>query len=175
MALKPQDVVLIIWVLIRGWPKTYADLARQLKVSPSEAHGSAKRTVVSGLMNPFPVMNVNRAAAEEFLIHGLKYVFPAVRGSLTRGIPTSYAAPPLNAEIAAGGDDLPIWPDPDGEVRGYELKPLYASVPLIARADPELYEWFALLDALRSGRARERKLAEEIIRKRIHARPNSQP
>jgi hypothetical protein len=32
---------------------------------------------------------------EEFLIHGLKYVFWAEQGEMTRGMPTAYAAPPL--------------------------------------------------------------------------------
>jgi len=31
----------------------------------------------------------------EFLIHGIKYVFVAERGELTRGKPTRYAAPPM--------------------------------------------------------------------------------
>lgn len=175
MNLKPQDVMLVMWVLVRGWPRTYADLANKLNISPSEAHASAQRAVTAGLLNPFPIMNVNRTSAEEFLIHGLKYVFPAVRGPLTRGLPTSHAAAPLNRDIVAGSEDPPVWPDPEGEVRGYELRPLYSSVPKISKSDPEMYEWFALLDAIRSGRARERKMAEDIIRKRINARSGSQP
>ena len=38
------------------------------------------------------------------------------------------------------------------------LEPLYKSVPRAARADAQLYEWLALVDAVRAGRAREREL-----------------
>ena len=174
MALKSQDVVLVTLVLVRGWPRTYANLARDLKVSISEAHASTQRAIAAGLLNIVPIMAANRSALEEFIIHGLKYVFPAVHGPQTRGMPTSYATSPLDREIVCRGDDIPVWPDSEGEFRGYELTPLCPSVPAMAREDAELYEWFALCDAIRSGRARERKLAEDELRKRIHAKPSSE-
>ena len=31
------------------------------------------------------------------------------------------------------------WPDPAGQVRGYELPPLYSSVPHASKVDPKLY------------------------------------
>jgi len=36
-------------------------------------------------------------------------------------------------------------------------------VPRAARADPALYECLALFDALRSGAARERQIATELL------------
>jgi hypothetical protein len=101
---------------------------------------------------------------EEFLVHGVKYAYPAVRGPITRGIPTGYAAPPLNEEIIAGSDPPPVWPFAEGQVRGYTLKPLYESVPKAAMKDQKLYEVLALIDAMRDGQARERNLAAEKIR-----------
>ena len=169
MMLKPQDVALVLSVLVAGWPRTYADMAMRLGLSASEAHAATKRAVAAGLLHSQPSISVNRTALREFLIHGLKYVFPAERGPRVRGMPTSYAAPPLNSSISPGDEDVPVWPDPDGEMRGYELKPLYPSVPTIARRDPALYEWFALVDAIRSGRAREREQAAAIIQDRLHA------
>ena len=62
-----------------------------------------------------------------------------------------------------------MWPDPEGEVRGDELKPLYRSVPKAARKDPKLYELLVLVDAIRAGGARERRLAEEELTKRLRA------
>ncbi len=59
------------------------------------------------------------------------------------------------------------WPDPDGDVRGEELRPLYRSIPYAARRDPALYELLALVDALRGGRARERMLAADELRSRL--------
>jgi hypothetical protein len=52
-----------------------------------------------------------------------------------------------------------VWPFPEGEHRGVTLEPLYKSAPAALR-DPFLYELLALIDALREGRVRERKLAE---------------
>jgi hypothetical protein len=52
----------------------------------------------------------NLSALEEFLLHGVKYAFPAEHGQVTRGLPTSFAAPPLKDEIASGDDLPPVWP-----------------------------------------------------------------
>ena len=53
------------------------------------------------------------------------------------------------------------------KVRGIEIKPLYKTVPEAAKQDPQLYARLALVDALRDGRARERKLAEEELIKTL--------
>lgn len=87
-------------------------------------------------------------------------------GGLTRGLPTAHAAPPLRDQFAASDEPPPVWADPEGTVRGQELEPLYRSVPKAARADKELYELLALVDAVRSGRARERELAVKELRTR---------
>jgi len=87
---------------------------------------------------------------------------------VARGIPTSYAAPPLNVSISPGEGELPpVWPHPEGKARGQGLRPIYKSVPAAALRDAELYEWMALLDAIRSGRARERQLAVDLVRRRL--------
>ena len=101
-------------------------------------------------------------------MHGVKYAFPARRGEVTRGMLTSYAAPPLSADIAGGSDLPPVWPSPEGKHRGVSLEPLYKTVPIAARRDPFLYEMLALLDALRDGRAREKRLAERHLIARLH-------
>lgn len=65
-------------------------------------------------------------------------------------------------------DELPpVWPHPDGPVRGLALAPLYPSLPLAAAGDAELYALLALFDALRIGRAREREIAGRLLRERI--------
>lgn len=60
-----------------------------------------------------------------------------------------------------------VWPHPEGEVRGESLEPLYPSAVDAARLDQGLYECLALVDALRVGRARERKLAIDLLAKRL--------
>jgi hypothetical protein len=159
--MKPQDVVVL---LALGLPDrrglTYAGLAAAVAMSPSEVHAAVRRNAAAGLLDPVsrrplagPVM--------EFLVHGLRYVFPAVRGEPTRGLPTGYAAPVMAAAFADSGEPPPVWPYAgDGAVRGITFEPLCANVPAAAVKDPRLYGLLALTDALRGGRARERRYAE---------------
>ena len=151
-----------------GERPSYSVMAAELFMSQSEVHSAVKRLEQSSLihgaeMNEMP----NLTAVEEFLIHGVKYSFPAERGSLTRGVPTSYAAEPLCQLIQAGAEPVPVWADPAGQTRGIEIMPLYKTVPEAARKDPKLYERLALVDAIRDGRARERKLAEQELIKSL--------
>lgn len=168
MALKPQDVLVVLKLLASGWPGSFAALAQDIGLSVSETHAAMGRAQLAGLVHATADKRPNRSAIAEFLVHGVRYVFPASPGTSTRGIPTSHAAAPLNAEFPAATEgDIPVWPDPEGEHRGYELKPLCRSVPMAARRDARLYEWLALVDALRGGRARERALAIRLVRERL--------
>ncbi|HQX55947.1 MAG TPA: hypothetical protein PLP07_08475 [Pyrinomonadaceae bacterium] len=172
MNLKPQDIVILLKLC--GYEESrpaYSIIAADLGMSPSEVNGALKRLQAAGLihgpeMGQTPIL----AATEEFLIHGVKYAFPAKRGHFTRGMPTSYAAEPLNSLIAAGDDPIPVWPDPTGKKRGISLAPLYRSVPEAAKRDPLLYQRLAILDAIRSGGARQRKLAEKELVKNLRKR-----
>ena len=139
-------------------------------MSPSKVHAAVGRAVASGLLHGPELGNrPNLTALEEFLFHGLKYAFPAERGGPTRGVPTSYAAEPLRSLISAGDQPPPVWPYADGPVRGTAFEPMYKAMPKAAIRDPGLYELLALVDALRDGRARERKLAQQMISDRLRA------
>ena len=167
MSLKPQDVVVALKILASGWPGSFAALGQEVGLSVSEAHAALRRAQLSGLIEqtdyrPHPV------SIAEFLIHGLRYVFPVQLGPSSRGMPTSYAASPLKQKFSLSDEEvIPVWPDPEGQVRGYEFAPLCRSVPQAARQDPKLYEWLVLADALRGGRARERELATQIVCQRL--------
>jgi len=168
-SLKPQDVLVLAKLVTRpGRRPTMAQLAAELGLSASQVHASLKRLQTSRLVaSPTEGGRPLVHAVEEFLIYGLKYVFPAQRGEITRGIPTAHAAPPLNQHFALGADLPPVWPDPEGEVRGTSLEPLHKMVPVAVRKDPALYELLALIEALRDGRARERQLAERELTTRL--------
>lgn len=167
MILKPQDIVILLKLVIKGDEKwSYSSLSDELFISASEIHAGIQRAVAARLMDIQRRKPIKKSL-EEFLIRGLKYVYPPQRGSLTRGIPTSYAAPPLKDFIINSNDPPPVWPDPDGEIRGYELSPLYKSVPKAASKDKRLYELLTLVDAIRDGSARERELAIQEIKKRV--------
>ena len=156
MNLKPQDIVALLKIC--GYPTgerpPYLMIGQQLSISPSEVHASVKRLENSGLVHEKEMgSKPNFTAIEEFLIHGVKYAYPAERGNLTRGMPTSYAAEPLCQMIQAGREPVPVWADPLGSVRGIALVPLYKTVPAAAKLDALLYSRLALLDAVRDGRA----------------------
>ena len=164
--LRPQDAVVLLKLAIAGGAWTYPSLADSLGMSSSEVHGAVARAKRAGLYNE-QQRGPNRKALIEFLVHGIRYVFPAERGSMTRGLPTAHAAPPLSSKIMADGSPPPVWPDAEGKVRGEGLRPLYRSVPAAARRDPALYELLALVDAIRGGRARERSLAVAELESRL--------
>jgi hypothetical protein len=168
-ALRPQDVVVLAKLLAYGGLRpSMAEVGVDLSISASEVHAALKRLEQARLLATDPTgSRPLLQAVEEFLVHGVKYAFPAKRGEVTRGVPTSYAAAPLKSKLAS--DDLPpVWPHPEGVARGVALEPLYRSAPAAALRDPALYELLALIDAIREGRARERKLAEDELRARIH-------
>ena len=169
VTLKPQDIAVVLKLCAYGSKRPpYFRMAFDLSMSPSEVHAAVKRAQNSRLLHPAELDQwPNISALLEFLIHGLKYAFPAERGEPTRGVPTSYAAEPLRAMIASGHELPPVWPFEKGSVRGIAFEPLYKNAPVAALRDPVFYEYLALTDALRDGRARERKLAEDLIVKRL--------
>lgn len=169
MILKPQDIFILLKLVSLGKAQwSYASLARDLYMSTSEVHAGMRRAVAAHLMGP-QKGHLLKKSFEEFLIHGIKYAFPPDHGSLTRGLPTSYAAPPLKDVISQPTEPPPVWPDPEGTVRGYEFSPLYKSVPKAALQDRKLYELLALVDAIRDGRTRERKIAITELKARLES------
>lgn len=169
MNLKPQDIVVALKLC--SYPNArppISIIANDLSLSPSEVHGAIGRLRASRLLHGSAFKDrPNISGLEEFLIHGLKYAFPAEHSDVTRGVPTSYAAEPLKSEIAVSNDLPPVWPWPDGNTRGVGLEPLYRKVPEAALRDSELYQLLALVDAIRDGRARERRIAEQELLRRL--------
>lgn len=172
VVLRPQDlVVLLRLALERGPAPTYAALATELGMTASEVHGAVERAVAAQLAHKDTSgkATVILAALRLFVQHGARYCFPVTRGSLTRGMPTGYAAAPLKELIVPGTDPLPVWPHKNGTVRGVAIYPLYPSVPEAAGRNPALYELLVLFDAVRGGSARERALALELLEKCLQA------
>jgi hypothetical protein len=137
-------------------------LAEDVRLDVASAHRGLHRLADAGLYDRARG-RARVAQAEEFLVHGVKYVFPAIRGSETRGVPAAWAAPPLAAMLGPAAELPPVWSHPQGEVRGIELVPLHPVVPHLALQGGKLAERLALVDALRAGDARTRRLAEEEL------------
>jgi len=172
MPLKPQDLLVVLELAARERePWTYAELAADLGLSPSETNKAVERALEAGLLSPASTPRGKpipiRAALLDFLVHGVRHAFFASPGRLVRGMPTAHSAAPLDAQLR-GGDEPPlVWPDSQGESRGQAIEPLYPTVPGAARRSAKLYELLALTDSLRCGRARERKLAAKELRTRL--------
>jgi hypothetical protein len=147
-------------------------LEASLGISKSEVNASIKRSYQTGLAlqerkTGYPRANVRGLL--EFIVHGLRYVFPAMPGAMVRGIPTAAAAPVLQGELISASDYICVWPDAQGKDMGQALAPLFRSVPYAVRRDPELYASLALVDAIRLGNPREMKLAQQLLEQRLTA------
>lgn len=170
LALKPQDVVTAVHLAVnRAQPaRSFARLGESLVMSASEAHASVQRGVVCGLLTrEFGELQANRSALMELLVHGIRYVFPPIFGSVVRGLRTGAYVQPLAAHFPNENGTVIVWPDPDGPDRGMSLCPLYPTVPVAARHDPSLHEALALVDAVRAGSARERELAIHFLQEQF--------
>lgn len=164
--MKSLDVVVLckIFSLQKAGSKwTYAQLSAGACLSVGEAHASVKRLKLSGLYDDL-TKGVIASAMEEFLIHGVKYAFPAERGSRGRGVSTSHSAPVFEGEILQSDEDAYVWPYAYGKAKGISVSPLSDGAPKAALGDRLLYDILALVDALRIGRARERNIAKEKIK-----------
>jgi hypothetical protein len=167
--LKPQDLVVALKLYSLGANAlSYAQLGHALHLSQFEAHAAVQRLMAARLVTRIgsrtrPVV----ASLKNFLVNGAVYAYPAVRGEVTVGVPTAQAVAPLKELVVGSAELPPVWPDPQGEVRGQALLPLYPTAPRAAQGDPKLYELLALFDALRVGQARERNLAAHLLDERL--------
>jgi len=167
--LKPQDLAVALkLVSLKGRWMPYAQLGDQLYLSQFEAHAAVQRLIAARLAveregKVLPSM----AALRSFVIRGAPFAYPPVRGEVTIGVPTAYAVPPLKDVVLLSEEMPPVWPHPNGKVRGPALLPLYAKLPYAVQADPAFYELLALFDALRMGQARERELASGLLEERL--------
>jgi hypothetical protein len=186
MDLRPQDLVLVLKLVATSPSWSFGGLGKALSMSTSHAFESALRAEKLHLLNisqapPSPpkargvLFHPIRGNLKEFLIHGVRYVFAVERGGITRGTPTAEAASPLREYFPEPSVQQPVWPDPEGSVRGTAFSPLYKNVPYAAKQDSKLYELLALVDAIREGRAREREIAIRELSARIdEAQPKSE-
>ena len=160
--MKSLDIVVLCKIFIfqkegiNYW--TYQELAKEVCLSVGETHASVKRLKKSHLFDNY-TRSVIPPAMREFLIHGVMYAFPAEIGVLERGIATSHSAPVFQGDIVQSEDDMYVWPYAKGSERGLSISPLSKSAPEAALKDKRLYDFLALLDALRIGKAREKNIA----------------
>jgi DNA-binding Lrp family transcriptional regulator len=160
--MKSLDVVVLCKIFIlqsagqSNW--TYSQLAEETCLSVGEVHASVKRLKKSRLFDEF-TKSVIPAALVEFLIHGLKYAFPAEIGASARGIATSHSAPVFRDDVLQSDTDLFVWAYSNGKQKGLSVNPLSKNAPMAAQRDQKLYDFLALIDAVRIGKSREKDIA----------------
>ena len=165
LSISPIDIVILLKIIASKQNQWFQiQIADSLFISQSEVSKSLNRLSYAGLCDP-KGKKVMRMAFMELLQYGIKYVFPQQPGAIVRGIPTAHSAPPLDAIIQS--EEKYVWPSGKGSARGQSIIPLYPTVVDAVKLDSLLHELLALVDVLRVGRAREREIAIQELKKRI--------
>ncbi len=147
-------------------------LAQVTGISKSQVSLALQRCVNVGLARrdrKLGVPRTNTKSLFEFVVYGLRYVFPARLGTVTRGIATSLSAPVLDGQLMSTGEFVPVWSDARGKTKGQAVEPLFKTATYAVRRDAELYALLALVDAIRLGQPRERNMAIELLQHRLDA------
>lgn len=163
--MRPQDIVILLKIVSEensNWRNV--DIANTLHISASEVTEALNRCRIAGLIDSRK-RRIHNNSFIEFLIYGLKYVFPVEPGALVRGIPTAHSAFPVNQYIT--GNDTYVWPYSKGNQRGQAIDPLYKTIPFVVQENTKFYELLTIVDTIRVGRVREIKIAVEELEKRL--------
>lgn len=160
--MRPQDIVILLKVTTMcGVNWHLKDLANSLYISNSEISESLERSVYANLID-FEKRNVYRGNLLDFLIYGMKYVFPAQAGILTRGVPTAHSHFFMQSFVSS--EQAYVWPSYSGSILGQAIEPFYANQVKAIEEDEELYRLLALLDVIRVGKLREKAVAEKELK-----------
>lgn len=163
--MRPHDIVILLKIAAKKrqlW--MMKDIAKELGISASEVSESLNRSAFAGLISK-DKSHLMKLSILDFLVYGLRYVYPQKPGAKLRGLPTAHSAPPLNEAIIS--TEPYVWPYGKGTIRGESIEPLHPKVPEACLKDPLFYEYMALCDALRVGRAREKEIAVIEFKKRL--------
>ncbi|MDF1572941.1 MAG: hypothetical protein P1P82_15135 [Bacteroidales bacterium] len=164
--MRPQDIVVLMKIIAqRNSDWRNIDIANAIYLSPSEVSEALNRCKIAGLIDSGK-RKVSINSFSEFLIYGLKYVFPVEPGATVKGIPTAHSASPIKEHISAGNDNY-VWAYARGSHRGQAIEPLFKTVPQIVQEDKFFYELLSIADTFRVGRVREIKIAIDELNKRL--------
>ena len=121
--MKPQDLLIILKKMTRdGKGLSCRGLAASLGMNPSSVSESLERSKKAQLVDRNK-KRVNTLALQEFLVHGVQYVFPAEAGRVGRGMPTYVSASPIKEQLSNSNDSY-VWHDVKGSARGQQIEPL---------------------------------------------------
>jgi len=164
--MRPQDIVVLLKIIsIRDDKWRNIDIAHAIGISPSEVSEALNRCKIARLIDS-KKRKVNINSFIEFLVYGLKYVFPTEPGPIVKGIPTAHSASPIKEHISSDAD-VYVWASAKGSHRGQAIEPLYKTLAKIVKDDKLFYELLTIVDTIRVGRVREIKIAIEELNKRL--------
>jgi hypothetical protein len=167
---KGSDVYVLSGLLANHEAWSYRSLAERLRVPHPVVQRALERAKGADLYSG-DRREVHFPHFEEFALHALRFVVPARLGPLTAGVPAAWAAEPMAGAIRSSGDEPPpVWPYAHGRVRGQAIEPLHAAAPEAVKNWLELGEVLALLDSLRAGDARVRKVAGDLLSRMLRDR-----
>ena len=145
-------------------------LENETGISTSQINLALNRCLDIGLAKKDRRSGLPRAhtkALYNFIVHGIKYVFPVKPSEITRGIAAAFAAPVLNDKLMSAGELVFIWPDAKGSIKGQAVEPLFKLAVYASQRDFEMYALLALVDAIRIGQPRESQLGIRVAEKRL--------
>ncbi len=151
-----------------GW--TYHSLGEVLGVSGSQIHSAVGRLTASGLLVGKGLSaSPNRKALADFIVHGARYAFPAVRGPVKRGMVTGIHSKAFDAGdiVQQGITQADVWPYSLGTEQGRSVAPLCDAAVEAAHNHPELYRALVAFDVLRLGQVREVQAAGAFFQKSL--------
>lgn len=168
--MRPQDVAVLLKIIISPSEWMNKDIAEALLLSPAEVSYSLQRSALADLIDPSK-RKVLRKTFLDFIRYGLPHVFPAIRGAIAVGVPTAFSSPIMSQHLMTNQlSDVVVWPYPEGEARGESISPLYPNAVNAALKDRELYDLFALVDTMRLGKVREKEIALNLLKEKFNTR-----
>jgi len=160
---RQSDIYVLSSLLAQDGDWSYRSLADRLHVPHPVVQRALARARDADLYSP-ERREVHVPHFEEFALHALRFVGPARLGALVPGVPAAWAAGPMVGAIHSSGEEPPpVWPYAGGRVRGQAIEPLHPAAPEAVDGWPELGEILALLDSLRAGDSRVRRVAEDLL------------
>lgn len=165
-SLRPFDIAVALRLLLVP-EERYEPLAEALVTSTSAVHRAVARLQLSGICKPSS-RTVARPAFREFLLHGVRYAFPAISGPERSGMATAWTHPDVAVLFSEGeAPRAVVWASDRGNTRGESLVPLFPNLPAVAARDSRMHELLALVDVLRAGGARERRVVGDALGERV--------
>lgn len=163
ITLRPSDIVVALQLALAPSAQ-FKSISESAAISTGECHNAVRRLRLAQLIHP-DERRTSTDALHELIVHGVPFAFPPILGPSVLGVPTAHTSPAFRGIVES--DEMVVWPHADGTVRGESLVPLYPAAPILPALNPPLYELLAIVDALRVGSTRLRKVAAALLAERL--------